>query len=241
MTRFFETSEGTAQGMRQQQRYLTTAATQPSAAPPCQDALLDRSAHGGLVRVNGEPPRVPGPLPTLTRRNDVQLPFVIAPSAQTDEASTIQLVSSPERLVPPLERLRHPLQVGFTVLLLLDLPFIVYVLCWHFGFDLTTVTYPLLTVTLGVLTVAIWLTSHRLGSSRRIDRLLARIRTIPWIALQVVPIVGFVLWRDGGLGRMNQLFPLFIVALAFTFSVALPAPPWAPSRSTVGGDRTGSD
>jgi hypothetical protein len=123
-------------------------------------------------------------------------------------------------------------------LLLLNFPFIVYVLCWHIGFDLTNVTYPLLTVTLGVLTVANFLTSRRPGASRKIDSLLTRARTIPWIALQVVPIVGFVLWRDGGLGRMNQLFPLFIVALAFIFSVALPVPAWAPSQSPVGGDRT---
>jgi hypothetical protein len=238
MTRLCETNEGMVQGMREQPRSLTTTTTQPSPPQPCYDARPDRSANVRLVRVNGEPSRVPGPLPTLTRRDDIPTPFVSAPPAQTDIGPTIQLVSSPERFVPLVERLRHPLQVGFTVLLLLNLPFIVYVLCWHIGFDLTNVTYPLLTVTLGVLTVANFLTSRRPGASRKIDSLLTRARTIPWIALQVVPIVGFVLWRDGGLGRMNQLFPLFIVALAFIFSVALPVPAWAPSQSPVGGDRT---
>jgi hypothetical protein len=236
MTRLDQTNQGMAQGMRQQPHYVPTAATRLSPAQPCPDTRLDDPANGRLIRL---PSRVPGPLPTLTRRDDIPLAFVSTPPTQTDMVPAIQLVSSPERVVLLLERLRHPLQVGFTVLSLLNLPFIVYVLCWHFGFDLTTVTYPLLTVALGMLTVANCLTSRRLGTSRKIDSLLARFRTIRWIALQVVPIVGFVLWRDGGLGRMSQLFPLFIVALAFIFSVAIPAPPLEPSQSPVGGDRSG--
>jgi hypothetical protein len=135
--------------------------------------------------------------------------------------------------MPLLERLRSPLKVAFTVLVLLDLPFIIYVLCWRAGFDLTTATYPLLTVALGGSTVAVWMTSHRLGSRQKIVVLLARSRIIPWMSLEVFPIVGFVMWRGGGLGSMSRLIPLFVVALAFIFSVGLPTVPWETSTRAM--------
>jgi hypothetical protein len=132
---------------------------------------------------------------------------------------------SPDRLMPLLERLRSPLKLGFAVLAILDLPFIIYVLCWQAGFDLTSATYPLLTVLLGGSTVAVWVTSHRLGRRQKIGVFLARSRIIPWMSLEVFPIVGFVMWRDGGLGSMNRLIPLLLVALAFVFTVGLPSSP----------------
>ena len=46
-------------------------------------------------------------------------------------------------------------------------------------------------------------------------------QTIPWLSLQVLPIVGFVVWRDGGFGKLYQLTLLF-AALAF-FVVSLGA------------------
>jgi cellulose synthase/poly-beta-1,6-N-acetylglucosamine synthase-like glycosyltransferase len=60
-----------------------------------------------------------------------------------------------------VERVRSPLQVGFTLALLLSLPFIVYVLVWWAGFDLTTVTYPLMAAALAGTAAALWIESFR--------------------------------------------------------------------------------
>ena len=66
-----------------------------------------------------------------------------------------------DRLLALAERSRGPLQVGFTIALLLSLPFIVYVLVWYAGFDLTKVTYPLMAAALTVTAAAIWIESFR--------------------------------------------------------------------------------
>jgi hypothetical protein len=188
--------------------------------------------------VDVERGRVPGPLPTLDRIDQIDrrwqapapTPTHTAPGsapalARVAVAAVNEPVTSTDRLMPLFERLRSPLKVGFTVSALLDLPFIIYVLCWRAGFDLTSVTYPLLTLALGGSTIAVWVASHRLGSRQKIGVLLARSRIIPWMSLEVFPIVGFVMWRDGGLGSMNRLIPLLVVALAFVFSVGLPTAP----------------
>ena len=71
------------------------------------------------------------------------------------------VVPTRDRLLLLVERLRSPLQVGFTVALLLSLPFIVYILTWYAGFDLTTVTYPLMAAALAGTAAALWIESFR--------------------------------------------------------------------------------
>ena len=66
-----------------------------------------------------------------------------------------------ERLTALMERLRSPLQVIFTSVLLVALPFMVYVLAWGAGFDLTRVTYPLVALALAGSAAAIWLEGLR--------------------------------------------------------------------------------
>ena len=67
--------------------------------------------------------------------------------------------SAGDRLLSIIDRLRLPLQVAFTLALLLSLPFIVYVLVWDAGFDLTTVTYPLMAAALTGTAAAMWIES----------------------------------------------------------------------------------
>ena len=64
-----------------------------------------------------------------------------------------------DRLLRLIERLRSPLQIAFTTVLLISLPFILYVLVWYAGFDLTTVTYPLMAAALALTAAAIWIES----------------------------------------------------------------------------------
>jgi hypothetical protein len=196
-----------------------------------------RSGPNGpqLAGVDVKHSRVPGPLPTLDRIDPLDRSWqepapaltATAPTAPEVEQVAIAAVNEPVRssdqVMPLLERLQSPLKVWFTVLALLDLPFIIYVLCWRAGFDLTSATYPLLTVALSASIVAVWMSSHRLGSRQRIAVVLASSRIVPWMSLEVFPIVGFAVWRGGGLGSMNRLIPLFVVALAFVFTVGLPA------------------
>jgi cellulose synthase/poly-beta-1,6-N-acetylglucosamine synthase-like glycosyltransferase len=74
-------------------------------------------------------------------------------------AMTHQPVATRDRLVALLERLRTPLQVLSTLAFLLGLPFIVYVIVWHAGFDLTSVTYPLMAAALTGTAAAMWIES----------------------------------------------------------------------------------
>ncbi len=62
-----------------------------------------------------------------------------------------------DRLLVLANRLRLPLQIIFTTALLLSLPFIIYVLIWYAGYDLTTVTYPLMSAALALTAAAIWI------------------------------------------------------------------------------------
>ena len=66
-----------------------------------------------------------------------------------------------DRMLRLVERLQSPLQIAFTTALLLSLPFIVYVLVWYAGFDLTSVTYPLMAAALAITAVIIWAESLR--------------------------------------------------------------------------------
>ena len=62
-----------------------------------------------------------------------------------------------DRLLALANRLRLPLQIVFTTAMLLSLPFIIYVLIWYTGFDLTTVTYPLVSAALALTAAALWI------------------------------------------------------------------------------------
>ena len=62
-----------------------------------------------------------------------------------------------DRLLALSIRLGGPLQVAFSVALLLALPFTVYVGAWQFGFDLTTITYPLVAVALAFTAASLWM------------------------------------------------------------------------------------
>jgi cellulose synthase/poly-beta-1,6-N-acetylglucosamine synthase-like glycosyltransferase len=73
----------------------------------------------------------------------------------------VAAVASPDRLLAWIERARAPLQIAFTMALLLSLPFIVYVISWEFGFDLTRVTYPLVAAALATTAAVLWIESFR--------------------------------------------------------------------------------
>jgi cellulose synthase/poly-beta-1,6-N-acetylglucosamine synthase-like glycosyltransferase/CheY-like chemotaxis protein len=66
-----------------------------------------------------------------------------------------------DRLLAFLDRLRSPMQIAFSAALLLMLPFIVYVLIWYAGFDLTRVTYPLVAAALAVTAAILWIECFR--------------------------------------------------------------------------------
>jgi hypothetical protein len=190
---------------------------------------------GEALQVNVGTLRVPGPLPTLDHVDQAERSTGPSPAAEP-RPTHVEMVTTPttppvpslEPPTPMLAKLRSPLQYGFTVLLVLDLPFIVYALSWHAGFDLTVVTYPMVAAFLGVSTVSIWLSS-RGAVLWKVGAIVARTPMLPWISLQVFPIAGFVLWHRGGLGSLDRLIPLFVVALAFILTVGLPSSPWATS------------
>jgi cellulose synthase/poly-beta-1,6-N-acetylglucosamine synthase-like glycosyltransferase len=46
-------------------------------------------------------------------------------------------------------------------------------------------------------------------------------QTISWLSLQVVPILGFVVWRDSGFGKLSQLIPLFVLLAVFILSMGV--------------------
>ena len=81
-------------------------------------------------------------------------------SAALAIASAVEIPAR-DRLLALVERLRSPLQIGFTFAVLLSLPFIIYVLTWYAGFDLTTVTYPLMAAALAGTAAALWIESFR--------------------------------------------------------------------------------
>jgi len=165
--------------------------------------------ESGSTNCDHVEPRLPGPIPSLIGIGSVE-PVVSQPVATT--------VHDPE----VLEELRVPLQIGFTVLLLVSLPFIAYVLSWRSGFDLTSVTYPLLAALLGGSALAIWIHSRRSGSKSTISERDKWTRILPWSSLQVIPIAGFALWRGTDLARLEALIPLLAITWAFVAIVGLP-------------------
>jgi hypothetical protein len=70
-----------------------------------------------------------------------------------------------DRLMRLIKRFWSPLQIGFILSVLLDVPFIAYVLSWRAGFDLTSVSYPLLAASFAVAIIAIWIASFRVAAS----------------------------------------------------------------------------
>lgn len=79
-------------------------------------------------------------------------------------AITAYKSASQDRLMRLIEKSWAPLRIGFILSLLLEVPFIAYVLSWRSGFDLTTVTYPLLGVGLAGSAIAAWIASFRVAS-----------------------------------------------------------------------------
>jgi cellulose synthase/poly-beta-1,6-N-acetylglucosamine synthase-like glycosyltransferase len=41
----------------------------------------------------------------------------------------------------------------------------------------------------------------------------------PWLSLQMFPLIGFLAWREGGVGGMDWLIPAFVLSTVFTLSV----------------------
>lgn len=76
-------------------------------------------------------------------------------------STTVPVTAQRDRLLALAEWLRNPLQIAFSLGLLLSLPFIIYVLVWNFGFDLTRVTYPLVSLALAGTTTVLWIESFR--------------------------------------------------------------------------------
>ncbi len=85
------------------------------------------------------------------------IPVGFSPALAASSAPAIRR----DRLLRLIERLRSPLQIAFTTAMLLSLPFIVYVTVWYAGFDLTTVTYPVMAAALALTAAAIWAESLR--------------------------------------------------------------------------------
>ena len=95
--------------------------------------------------------------------NDAGLHLDLLPVRFTHALKAAAVPAAPkrDRLLSLVERLGSPLQVCFTFAVLLSLPFIVYVLTWYAGFDLTTVTYPLMAAALAGTAAALWIESFR--------------------------------------------------------------------------------
>lgn len=93
--------------------------------------------------------------------DDAGLHLDLLPVRFTAALAAAAVTPARDRLLLLAERLRSPLQVGFTFALLLSLPFIVYVCSWYAGFDLTKVTYPLVAAALAVTAMALWIESFR--------------------------------------------------------------------------------
>ena len=70
-------------------------------------------------------------------------------------------VGKRDLLLALIERLRSPLQIAFTLALLVLLPFLVYVIVWYARFDLTTIVYPLVAGALAATALSLWLESFR--------------------------------------------------------------------------------
>jgi hypothetical protein len=138
--------------------------------------------------------RRPGPLPTL------------GPIGLVDD--------TPDEAGRPGAGLEHflgRLQVWFALVLSVSLPFIVYVLCSKGGFDLTVVTYPVLGAAMATVTAIGWTRSELGGRVRDVAPL-------RWLAVQSIPVAGFLLWRFGASGFYRSI-PLIAVTWVFVATV----------------------
>jgi DNA-binding response OmpR family regulator/cellulose synthase/poly-beta-1,6-N-acetylglucosamine synthase-like glycosyltransferase len=41
----------------------------------------------------------------------------------------------------------------------------------------------------------------------------------PWLSLQMLPLIGFLAWREGGVARLDWVIPVFVLLTLFTLSV----------------------
>ena len=98
--------------------------------------------------------------------HDARLHVDLVPTKYSRALATASAEPNASRGKPILmKKLWSPLQVVFILSALLELPFIVYVLSWHAGFDLTTVTYPLMVAVLAGAALIIWIASFRAATS----------------------------------------------------------------------------
>jgi hypothetical protein len=146
-----------------------------------------------------------GPLPDL----DVPLPGPIPSLDMIDE-------SSPEKATP--EGVLSDLQTGFKILLALSVPFIVYVVSWKAGFDVANVAYAMLGIVMVGSTVAYWARARGHLPANWIAPV-RRIRNLRWVPLQVVPLVGFELWRHTWSSSVYALVALLAIAWSFIATV----------------------
>jgi cellulose synthase/poly-beta-1,6-N-acetylglucosamine synthase-like glycosyltransferase len=67
------------------------------------------------------------------------------------------------------------------------------------------------------------LRSDRLSRRQKLGAsfLLGWVQLVPWITIQVIPILGFTAWRQNGFGHLDWLIPLFVLLSIFTLSVGL--------------------
>jgi cellulose synthase/poly-beta-1,6-N-acetylglucosamine synthase-like glycosyltransferase len=65
------------------------------------------------------------------------------------------------------------------------------------------------------------LTADRLSGRQKLGAgfLLGWAQIMPWVSLQVIPILAFTAWRDDGLGHLDWLIPLFVLLSVFTVTV----------------------
>ena len=141
------------------------------------------------------PERTPGPLPTL---GPVELLDLASTGAGQDHAG-------PD---PLLLRVRN----WFSLAVCVSLPFITYVLCSQAGFDLAIVTYPVLAVAMAAAVVVTW-TARERGPRPH------EFKELRMLAVQAIPVAGFLLWRFGSSG-FYRLIPLFTVTWVFVATVS---------------------
>ena len=65
------------------------------------------------------------------------------------------------------------------------------------------------------------LNSDKIGVRQKLGAafMLGWAQALPWITIQIIPILAFFAWRDGGFANIDWLVPLFFAASIFTFSV----------------------
>ncbi|MGA3220465.1 MAG: glycosyltransferase family 2 protein [Acidimicrobiales bacterium] len=81
--------------------------------------------------------------------------IILSEPPHRDGPPPFDVATAPSPRALLIERLNAPVQVAFTLSVLLSLPFIVYVLVFFAGFDLTKVTYPLIAAALAMTVAAL--------------------------------------------------------------------------------------